>query len=131
MKGDIFRVFRANSVNRYLSVGVVSNALGLAVFQGLVLLNFWPELSSFLSFFPAVFTAYLLNRNWSFGSIVNHGEGLTRYGVATAVCVASQMAIVSLLFRTFGIYPFFAQVIALAITTPLSFILLKHWVFRK
>lgn len=131
MTSDIVRPIRTNSVLRYLAVGVVANGLGLAVFQGLVLFDFWPEFSSFLSFFPAFLTAYVLNRNWSFASTVRHVEGVTRYAIATAACVALQVAIVSFLYRSFGVYPFAAQVVALGIATPLSFLLLKHWVFQK
>jgi putative flippase GtrA len=117
-------------VLRYIVVGVTANGLGLAVFQGLVVLGVWPEASSLISFFPAFLMAYALNRSWSFGSPVGHLKGMTRYATATAACVTLQVGIVSALHRVIGVHPLTAQIVALGIATPVSYLLLKHWVFR-
>lgn len=115
---------------RYVVTGLAANGLGLAIFQALVWAGAAPELASFLCFFPAFFTAYLLNKLWSFESQMPHRTALIRYALATAAVVALQIGIVSVLYRLFGVWPFAAQVVALAIATPISFLMMSWWVFE-
>lgn len=131
MNSNYAPAVRTSSVSRYIVVGLIANGLGLVVFQGLVLINLWPEFSSLLSFFPAFLLAYVLNRRWSFSSTIGHLDGVSGYAIVTIASLALQMALVSLLYRGFGILPFLAQVVAVGITTPVSYLLLKHWVFQR
>lgn len=117
-------------MTRYLTVGVIANGVGLAVFQGLVWSGAAPELASFLSFFPAFACAYLLNRAWSFGSGAAHGAAILRYLAVTLASLGTQIAIVSLLYRGFGAVPILAQLAALAICTPAAYAATSAWVFR-
>lgn len=114
---------------RYIVTGLTANGLGLAVFQGLVLIGLAPEVASFLATFPAVLTAYLLNKLWSFKSTLPHRSVIVRYGLTTVAMMGLQIAIVSVLYRLFGVWPLAAQLVALAIATPISFLLMNFWVF--
>lgn len=116
---------------RFIVTGLVANGLGLAIFQGLVWAGTAPEAASFLASFPAVLTAYLLNKLWSFESALPHGRVLVRYVVVTLAMIALQVAIVSIFYRLFGVWPLGAAVIALAIATPVSFLLMTFWVFAS
>ncbi len=114
---------------RYIVTGVVANGLGLTIFQGLVWAGAAPEVASFLASFPAVLTAYLLNKLWSFESALPHGRALMRYVIVTIGMIIFQTAIVSILYRLLDVWPLAAAIIALAIATPVSFLLMSHWVF--
>lgn len=116
---------------RYIVTGLVANGLGLAFFQAMVWAGIAPEVASLLASFPAVFTAYMLNKLWSFQSELPHGRVFARYITATLGTILLQVAIVSVLYRMFGAWPLAAQLIALAIATPASFLLMSHWVFES
>jgi putative flippase GtrA len=116
---------------RYIVTGLVANGLGLAVFQGLVWAGAAPEAASLLATFPAVLTAYLLNKLWSFKSALPHGRVIIRYGLATVTTMVLQIAIVSVLYRLFGVWPFAAQLFALGVATPFSYLLMTFWVFAS
>lgn len=118
-------------LGRYVVVGLTANGLGVAVFEGLVRLGLAPEAASFAAFFPSFGCAYLLNRRWSFGSALPHGAALPRYVLATAAAVGVQIGLVALFFRVFGLRPVAAQVLAIGIATPLSYLLLRFWVFAE
>jgi putative flippase GtrA len=114
---------------RYIVTGLTANGLGLAVFQALVWAGAAPELASFLATFPAVLTAYLLNKLWSFKSALPHRRVILRYGLTTVAMMVLQIAIVSVLYRLLGVWPLVAQLIALGIATPISYLLMTFWVF--
>ena len=119
------------SVVRYVITGLTANGLGLGLFHLMTRQGVEPELASFLAFFPAFLCAYLMNRAWSFGSDRGHASALTRYFLATCAALALQIGLVSVLFRVFGLWPLAAQILALGVATPVSYLLLKHWVFGR
>lgn len=116
---------------RFIVTGLVANGLGLAIFQTLVWAGVAPEVASLLAFFPAVLAAYLLNKLWSFESTLPHGPVLLRYCLVTVAMMFLQAAIISVLYRLFGVWPLAAAIIALAIVTPVSFLLMTFWVFAS
>jgi putative flippase GtrA len=130
MRDMVQSSFRSRAILRYLVVGVAANGLGLTIFQALVLLGFAPELSSALSFFPAFLTAYAMNRSWSFESKVRHADGILRYAIVNGINILLTVAIVAFLHRVLDIYPLISQIVALGIATPLSYNLMRYWVFH-
>lgn len=118
-------------VVRFIAVGLMSNLLGLAVFQLLVWNGLPPEGASFVSFFPAFAFAYLVNKMWAFKSSGLYRETLIRYFLATIFALAVQICIVFILYRWIGILPIFCQLIALAVTVPINYVVLRLWVFPE
>ena len=116
---------------RFISVGLAANGVGLLVFQSLVWTGLPPEFASFLGFFPAFACAYLMNRMWAFKSNRLHREALVRYFLTTAGVLALQICVVFILYRWVGILPIICQLTALAVTVPINYVVLKHWVFPE
>ena len=114
---------------RYISTGLIANGIGLSAYYTLLVLSFAPEIAAIISSIPALLTGYLLNRYWSFRSNVGHGRGITTYLLSMAVMLLFQITLLSLLHRIAGLPPFVAQLIALAISVPVSYVLQKKWVF--
>lgn len=120
---------KLNRFFRYIVTGVAANGLGLAIFQALVWVGAAPEVASLMASVPSVLTAYLLNKLWSFESSLPHGKALLRYVLVTLAMIGLQVAIISVFYRLFDIWPLAAAIIGLAVTTPISFLLMTYWVF--
>jgi putative flippase GtrA len=114
---------------RYVITGLVANGLGLAIFQAFIWAGLPPEAASFLTSFPSVLAAYLMNKLWSFESSLPHGKVFVRYILVTIAMIALQVAIVSVFYRLFGVWPLGSALIAIALATPVSFVLMNFWVF--
>jgi putative flippase GtrA len=123
------RVSRLRSQLRYLVVGCAANAMGLLFFYVFVQTGIPPELAAILAFFAALITGYALNRCWTFHSTVRHTKGIPAYVFSMAAVLLLQIALLSLLHRLIGIPPFVAQIIAVGISIPVSYLLQKKWVF--
>lgn len=114
----------------YAVVGLVSNGLGLAAFQALVIAGTPPETAAFTAFFIAFGCAYRLNRSRVFRSRKRHEVALVQYTLAIGFVLILHLGLVALLYRAVGLVPFAAQVTALAVVVPVSFLLQRFWVFR-
>lgn len=114
---------------RYIIAGCAANGLALTFFYGLIQQNILPEMASVIAFSLAVTTGYLLNRFWTFDSRVSHKRGIVGYLLSMLLCLLLQIALLSFMHRLIAIPAFAAQIIAVAISVPISFVLQKRWVF--
>ena len=115
---------------RYVIAGCIANGLALTFFYGLIQQNILPEMASVIAFSLAVTTGYLLNRFWTFDSRVSHKRGIVGYLLSMVLCLLLQIALLSFMHRVIAIPAFVAQIIAVGISIPISFVLQKRWVFQ-
>lgn len=125
-----FAQLLAPALVRYIITGCAANGLGLTFFYGLIQQNILPEMASVIAFSLAVTTGYLLNRFWTFDSRVSHKRGIIGYLLSMLACLLLQIALLSFMHRVIAIPAFVAQVIAVGISIPISFVLQKRWVFQ-
>jgi putative flippase GtrA len=116
---------------RFGLVGVCQNALNLGVF--VIALYVVPYLvAAVLAALAALVVSFALNRYWTFGRtgsdrLAGHAA---RYALVFASSIGCGIAILSALVELAGLTPVQAQVAAVLIVAPLSFITQRAWVFR-
>jgi putative flippase GtrA len=116
---------------RFGLVGIGQNGLNLGVFAAA--LNFVPYLgAAVIAALTALVVSFILNRYWTFGHtgsyrLAGHGA---RYILVFASSIGCGIAILSALVELGDIDPVEAQVAAIIIVAPLSFITQRAWVFR-
>lgn len=125
-----FETLMTPALVRYVIAGCIANGLGLTFFYGLTQRSIVPEIASLLSFTIAITTGYLLNRFWTFDSRVSHKRGIIGYLLSMLLCLLLQIALLSFMHRVVAIPAFVAQLIAVSISIPISFVLQKRWVFQ-
>jgi cellulose synthase/poly-beta-1,6-N-acetylglucosamine synthase-like glycosyltransferase/putative flippase GtrA len=109
------------------ALGLVVNILVYAFSIGELRVE--PAAAATLAFLVAVTHNYLLNRRWTFRGV---GEGLARCGsrflAVSLAALGANLILLGLLDRVMGSVP--AQLAAVILVTPISFLANKWWSFR-
>jgi putative flippase GtrA len=116
---------------RFGIVGVSQNALNVAVFAVAARLGMHYRAAAVLAGAAAFVASFLMNRHWTFtgrgGPI--HLQG-ARYLLVFASAVALGVVLLTLFVEVAGVPEVAAQVAAILIVSPLSFLAQRTWVFR-
>jgi putative flippase GtrA len=122
---------RLPATARFGLVGVCQNGLNVGVFA--LALNVVPYLAAAaVAALAALVVSFVLNRYWTFGHTrTNRLAGhAARYALVFASSIGLGIAILSALVELVGLSPLSAQVAAILIVAPLSFLTQRAWVFR-
>jgi len=116
---------------RFAVVGVLQNALNVAVFALAVGLGLHYAAAAVLAALVALLASFLLNRGWTFPgrSAPIHHQG-ARYALVFASAVALGVLVLTFFVEVAGLTEVAAQVAAIVVVAPLSFLVQRAWVFR-
>jgi dolichol-phosphate mannosyltransferase len=117
---------------RFAAVGASGYVVNLAVFAACVhILKIDYRIASVIAFVVSVVNNFWLNRHWTFDAkhVRAMHQGMRFFAVSVVTFGFTYVVLVALVSST-GMEKVFAQAIAIAAGTPLSFIGQKLWSFR-
>ena len=116
---------------RFGTVGVLQNALNVAVFAAATGLGVEYRLAAVLAGLVAFVASFLLNRHWTFmqRSAPIHHQG-ARYLLVFASAIALGVVLLTFFVEVAGLPEVLAQVAAILVVAPASFLAQRTWVFR-
>lgn len=117
---------------RFAVVGVFQNAVNVATFAVVVAQDVPYRVAAVLAAAVALAVSFLLNRSWTFASAASGhiGGQALRFSVTFVTAVAAGLLLLSAGVELVGLAPIVAQIVAIAIVAPLSFLVTRAWVFR-
>jgi putative flippase GtrA len=115
---------------RFAIVGVLQNALNVAVFALLTALGAHYAIAAVVAAVAALLASFAFNRAWTFPGrhAPIHHQG-ARYALVYASAVGLGVLILTFLVELAGFAEVPAQVAAILIVAPLSFLVQRSWVF--
>ncbi len=115
---------------RFLVVGASGYVVNLAIFSVALLVGLHYIPAAIVAFIVAWVNNFLLNRYWTFRAHdeAMMGQGL-RYLLVSLVALGTNLIILQLLVDA-GLGETLSQAIAIALVTPLSYLLSRRWSFR-
>jgi putative flippase GtrA len=116
---------------RFAVVGVLQNALNVAVFALATAIGVHYRVAAVLAALVALLASFAFNRAWTFPGRAApiHHQG-ARYALVFASAVALGVLLLTLFVEVAGLPEVPAQVAAIVIVAPLSFLAQRSWVFR-
>ena len=116
---------------RFGVVGLLQNALNVAVFALLTGLGVEYRVAAVLAALAALLASFLLNRVWTFpGREARFHHQGARYALVFASAVALGVALLTSFVEVAGLPEVPAQVASILVVAPLSFLVQRAWVFR-
>ena len=115
---------------RFGIVGVIQNALNVAVFALATGIGVHYGIAAVVAAVAALIVSFAFNRAWTFpgrGAPV-HLQG-ARYALVFASAVALGVVLLAVFVEVAGMAEVAAQVVAILIVAPLSFLAQRTWVF--
>jgi dolichol-phosphate mannosyltransferase len=117
---------------RFATVGASGYVVNLAVFAACVhVIGLDYRVGAVIAFIVSVINNFWLNRHWTFSAKQDHPflQGVRFFAVSLVAFGFTYVVLVALVSGT-GMVKVFAQAIAVASSTPLSFMGQKLWSFR-
>lgn len=116
---------------RFLGVGLLNTALGLAVIYAVMLVpGASPALANAVGYAVGLALSFALHRAWTFGCQGRSVVLLPEYLLAVAVSYALNLSVLLGALSYLRMNPFLAQLAGVAVYTPSLFALSRWWVFR-
>lgn len=117
---------------RFGTVGVLQNGLNVATFALATGLGMHYRPAAVLAAVLALVVSFLLNRHWTFmGNTTPVGRQGIRYLLVFAGAVALGVVLLTFFVEVTGIPEVPAQVAAILIVAPVSFLVQRTWVFER
>jgi putative flippase GtrA len=116
---------------RFATVGVLQNGLNVAVFAVATAAGMHYRAAAMLAGVIALVASFLANRQWTFMSRtapIHHQ--VARYVLVFASAVALGVVLLTFFVEVAGLPEVAAQVAAILVVAPLSFVVQRTWVFR-
>jgi putative flippase GtrA len=116
---------------KFVLVGAGGFVLNVGVFTALFGLGAQYAAASAVAYLISNAAMYLGNRYFTFG-LGNNGllAAYVRYLLVGVIVAALTAAVLTVLVEGLAVDPRLGQAIALAIVTPVAFVLIKRWTFR-
>jgi putative flippase GtrA len=116
---------------RFGVVGLLQNGLNVAVFALATGVGVHYRLAAVVAAVAALIASFLLNRGWTFPGrdAAIHHQG-ARYALVFASAVALGVVLLTFFVEVAGLPEVAAQVAAILVVAPLSFLVQRAWVFR-
>ena len=122
----------AGEAFRFGTVGVLQNGLNLATFALATGAGIHYRPAAVLAGVLALVVSFLLNRHWTFmGHATPVGRQGLRYLLVFAGAVGLGVVLLTFFVEVTGIGEVPAQVAAILIVAPISFLAQRTWVFRR
>ena len=114
---------------RYLAAGSANTALSLAI-NWVLLLWIGSVPAYVIAFCVTVLTGYAIHSRWVFRQPW-HWAGLLRFPIVQLVNLAIGTGLVAMLVYGLGVAPWLAPVLAIGVTVPLGFLLVRYAVKHR
>jgi len=116
---------------RFAAVGVFQNGLNVAVFALATGLGMHYRAAAVAAGLLALVASFLLNRRWTFIQRATpiHRQG-ARYLLVFASAIALGVVLLTFFVEVAGVPEVLAQVAAILVVAPVSFLVQRTWVFR-
>ena len=116
---------------RYGIVGLMSNAMGYALYLGLTYMGIGPKFAMSLLYALGILQTFVFNKRWSFRHEGVHGQAFIRYGVTYGIGYLINLSALFLLVDWLGYPHQIVQAGLIVIIAIFLFMLQKFWVFRE
>jgi putative flippase GtrA len=117
---------------RFGAVGVLQNGLNVAIFALATAVGLQYRAAAIVAGLAAFLVSFILNRRWTFtGQATAAGPQGARYLLVYAAAVALGLVLLTLFVEVTGFPTVAAQVAAIVIVAPLSFLAQRTWVFER
>lgn len=120
----------AHQFIRYLLVGVASNAAGYCIYLLVTSIGLGPIQGMSLVYACACLISFFGNKKWSFGDTTRAREIFPRYVIIQMAGYLTNLFLLLVLHKQFGLPHQWVQLIALVVVAPQLFLLSKYYVFR-
>lgn len=119
-------------VARFGAVGVAQNGVNVATFAGAHAAGVDYRAAAVLAALVALLVSFALHRQWTFerGSGGGLGRHAVRFCIVFATAVAAGVVLLAVLVEELAVQPVFAQIVAIVLVAPPSYLAQRHWVFR-
>lgn len=115
---------------RFALVGVFNTVFGYGlIFACMYILGLTPIASNIVGYGVGVLFAYLLHRNFTFGSAGTHRKEATRFLVVFGLAYTANLTVLYLLTHRFRVSGAWSQILSGAVYVTSSFVLSKCFVF--
>ena len=116
---------------RFGVVGIGQNALNVATFAAGVALGVQYQSAAVIAGLVAFVVSFVLNRRWTFsGRATPMGRQGVRYLIVFATAIALGLILLTFLVEVAHMPEVAAQIAAILIVAPISFLVQRSWVFR-
>lgn len=116
---------------RYGIVGLISNAMGYALYVGLTYMGIGSKLAMSLLYVLGILQTFAFNRRWSFRHKGIHGRLFIRYGVTYGIGYLINLSALFVLVDWLDYPHQIVQGGLIVIIAIFLFLLQKFWVFRQ
>lgn len=116
---------------KFVLIGVLNTAAGYLAYGALLLAGFRYPAALAFSYLIGIIHSYAWNRIWNFRSRSPLGMESVRFVLAYAASFFINLLILTVLVDGLSIQPYIAQAGTIVFTTPVIFMLMRYWVFRK
>jgi putative flippase GtrA len=117
---------------RFGTVGVLQNGLNVATFAAATSVGVPYRAAAVIAGTIAFLVSFLLNRHWTFtGQVTPVGRQGVRYLLIFAAAIALGVVLLTFFVEVADMAEVAAQVAAILIVAPLSFLVQRSWVFSE
>jgi putative flippase GtrA len=116
---------------RYGLVGAINTALTLAAYAALVALGVPAPLAAAAGWSIGAVNGYVLNRGWTFGSVLGGVRPAVRYASVALLGAGLDASGVAVLIGHEGLPRLTGEIAIVPVVTALTFVLCRRWVFAR
>lgn len=123
-----------NSIVQFLKFGIVglSNTfIAFSVYYAMLWLGVHYVMANFFGWCIGVFNAFYWNNKYVFKSTNNWQQAILRTYISYAVTLVIGTSLLYALVEMLGISEYYAPFFSLIVSTPINFMMNKHWSFKK
>jgi putative flippase GtrA len=121
----------ASQLIKFCMVGVTNNIISLSIYYSMVYIGIHYFIANAVAFAVSVLWAYWLNGKFVFKGSKRSAGSLVRVYLSYGFSLLLSSLILYVTIDLWGISPYIAPLISIAITTPINFVLNRQWVYRK
>lgn len=116
---------------RYAAVGAVTNGCGFLLYVLFTTLGVSPILTISMFYPLHIWSAFYLNKKWSFSHEGRISTSAVRYLIAYLGCYALNVSVLKFFSGYLGYSHLIVQAITIFVIALLLFLAQKHWVFKS
>jgi len=116
---------------KYALIGAMNTVVSYLTYSVLLIIGLKYSVALAFSYLIGIMHSYAWNRYWNFRSRSPFGAETIRFILAYVISFFINLLLLKALIEQALIQPFIAQAVAIAITAPTTFLLMRYWVFKK
>lgn len=116
--------------SRYVTVGVISNAMLYAAYLALTALGVPPKVAMTVTYAAGIVLSFHMNRRWTFDITLPYGRSLGRYVMLYLSGYVLNYVGLALFSDVLGLPHQLVQITIMALLAAYFFVMFRLWVFR-